>query len=259
MTKIDSHVPGTVTWVDLMTTNPEAARTFYGELFGWKFEIGGPESGHYGMAKLDGRNAAGVGSQPPGVTFPPAWSVYFATPNLDDTITQVKNHGGTVVMGPMDVMEEGRLAFCVDPTGAHFGAWQGKRHTGAQVIDEPNAMCWYEVNTPDAPKARDFYCKVFGLEPTKLDMTGGPPTDYWTLHKGPKTVAGVLQMTKEWAGVPPHWMTYFAVADTDAACKRIAELGGKVSVPAFDTPYGRMSVVNDPTGAVFSVIKLAQK
>jgi uncharacterized protein len=170
-------------------------------------------------------------------------------------VAKVKELGGSLVMGPMDVMEEGRLAFLADPTGAHFGVWQARRHRGAQVIDEPGAMAWREVNTPDAEKARDFYGALFGLESKKLE---GPMT-YWTLHKGEDTVGGVLQMTKEWVGVPPHWMTYFAVADADAAVKRVAELGGKVSVPPFDTPYGRISVANDPTGAVFSVVQLPAK
>jgi predicted enzyme related to lactoylglutathione lyase len=123
------------------------------------------------------------------------------------------------------------------------------------VIDEAGAMTWREVNTPDAAKARDFYGKVFGLEARKLEGQ----MEYWTLHKGDTTVGGVLQMTKEWAGVPPHWMNYFAVPDADAAAKKIAELGGKVSVPPFDTPYGRIAVVNDPTGAVFSVVRLPKK
>jgi predicted enzyme related to lactoylglutathione lyase len=254
MTRIDKHEPGTVTWVDLMSSDPEKARAFYGALFGWTFDVGPAETGFYAMAKLDGANACGIGGQPPGSQFPPAWSVYFGTADADATIAKVKELGGSVVMGPMDVMEEGRLAFLADPTGAHFGVWQPRRHQGAQVIDEPGAMTWREVNTPDAAKARDFYGKVFGLESRKLDG----PMEYWTLHKGDTTVGGVLQMTKEWAGVPPHWMTYFAVPDADAAAKRVAELGGKVSVPPFDTPYGRMSVVNDPTGAVFSIIRLAE-
>lgn len=255
MTKLDKHVPGTVCWVDLMTTDAEKARAFYGSVFGWTFDVGGPEMGHYAMAQIDGRNVAGIGGQPPGSTFPPAWSVYFETADLDQSIEKAKGLGGAVVTGPMDVMDAGRLAYLVDSTGAHFGLWQSKSHTGAQIVDETHAMCWREVNTRDADKAVDFYCKLFGLEPKKLDME---QTAYFTLHKGPTTVGGVMQMTKEWEGVPPHWMNYFAVADTDATIAKITAVGGKVSVPPFDTPYGRMAVVNDPMGAAFSVIKLAQ-
>lgn len=255
MTKMDKHVPGTVCWVDLMASDAEKARAFYGAVFGWKFEVGGPETGHYAMATVDGRNVCGIGSMPPGTQMPSVWSTYFETADVDASIAKAKELGGNVVMGPMDVMDAGRLAFMVDSTGAHFGLWQSKAHTGAQIVDEPNAMCWREVNTPDAAKAIDFYSKLFGLEPKKLEGD----MQYWTLHKGPTTVGGVLQMTKEWEGVPPHWMNYFAVDDTDAAIQKIRAAGGKVSVPPFDTPYGRMSVVNDPNGAVFTVIKMTGK
>jgi predicted enzyme related to lactoylglutathione lyase len=78
---------------------------------------------------------------------------------------------------------------------------------------------------------------------------------YFTLHHGDLTAAGVLQMNEKWVGVPPHWMPYFAVADTDASVARALALGGQVPVPPFDTPYGRMAVVNDPQGATFSIMQ----
>jgi predicted enzyme related to lactoylglutathione lyase len=53
---------------------------------------------------------------------------------------------------------------------------------------------------------------------------------------------------------PAAWMTYFAVTDTDAAVAKVNELGGHVVQPSFDSPYGRISVVADDHGAVFSVI-----
>jgi predicted enzyme related to lactoylglutathione lyase len=152
-------------------------------------------------------------------------------------------------------MGEGRLAFCMDPTGAAFGLWQPMRHTGARVVDEHGAMTWAEVNTRDAVKARDFYASVFGAEPSRLE---GENMEYYTLKKGDKTFGGVLQMNDQWpANVPPHWMAYFAVDDADAAARRVTELGGKVMHGPFDTPYGRIAVVSDPAGAVFSIIKLS--
>jgi uncharacterized protein len=259
MTTIDKHPPGTICWVDLMTTDAEQARNFYSSLLGWTFVLGGPETGHYAMAHKKDLQVAGVGQIPPGAGFPAAWSAYFASPDLDATIAQISEHGGTLVNGPMDILEEGRMAICSDPTGAVFGVWQPKRHVGARLVAEPGAMCWHEVNTRDAATARDFYCKVFGLEPQKVDMTsmGGPPTEFYTLHRGPDTVCGVVQMTDEWAGVPPHWIVYFAVESLDAAVAQVGELGGKLSVPPFDTPYGRMAVCSDPAGAAFSVIQLS--
>jgi predicted enzyme related to lactoylglutathione lyase len=62
MTKLDRKQPhGMPSWADLMTDDPEAARAFYGALFGWTFDIGGPESGHYTMCKTGAHNAAGLG------------------------------------------------------------------------------------------------------------------------------------------------------------------------------------------------------
>lgn len=252
MANVDTHPNGTVCWFDLMASDPGKARAFYAALFGWTFEIGGPETGGYGMAKLDDRNVAGVGAQPPGAGFPSTWNVYFSVENADATAEKIKANGGNVVMGPMDVMDEGRLAFCVDPTGAHFGIWQPRNHKGMQKEGEPGSRAWQEVNTRDAAKARAFYGQVLGLEAKKLEGM-----DYWTLHQGDSNaLAGILQMDEHWpAHVPPHWMAYFYVADTDATCAKVRELGGEVFAPPFDTPYGRIAVLTDPVGAAFSVVK----
>lgn len=117
-------------------------------------------------------------------------------------------------------------------------------------------MIWHEVNTRDHRKAADFYCHVFDLEARAIDAPG---VEYMTLHTGQKTAGGVLQMTEQWpAEVPPHWTAYFAVADVDASIAKVAELGGKVHVPPFETPYGRQSVVADPWGAAFTLITPSQ-
>lgn len=252
MTKTTTHDAGTVCWVDLMTTDAEKARSFYASLFGWNFWVGGPETGHYAMGKLGEDSVAGLGQIQQGMNVPSAWTVYFASDNLDATAEKISAAGGKVMMGPMDVMEEGRMGVFVDPQGAVFGVWQPKRHTGAGRIDEPGAMCWHEVYTTDAEAALDFYQRVFSLERKKLDVPG---VEYYTMHKGPKTVGGVMTMPTAMNGVPPHWNTYFEVTDTDAAVKKITELGGKVMAPPFDTVKGRLSAVFDPTGAAFCVIK----
>jgi len=69
-----------------------------------------------------------------------------------------------------------------------------------------------------------------------------------------RTVGGMLEMTPEWGQIPPHWMTYFAVTDTDRAASRATELGGSVGAPPFDTAFGRIAVLSDPAGGHFSVV-----
>jgi predicted enzyme related to lactoylglutathione lyase len=251
MTKIEKHAPGTVSWFDLMTPDPEAARKFYASLFGWTYDIGGPESGGYAMCKSGDLNAAGIGKRPADAPYPSVWTVYFSVDDADATAAAIKSAGGTMMMPPMDVMDVGRMAIAIDPTGAAFGLWQPKKHIGASVRDQHGAMGWQECLTRDPDKARDFYARVFKLEPVKMEGM-----DYWTLNRGKDMHAGIWKMDASMpAQVPPHWQPYFVVDDTDAAVAKVSSGGGKVMKPAFDTPYGRMAVVTDPFGATFSVIK----
>jgi hypothetical protein len=242
-------------WVDLMTSDAEGARKFYAALFGWTYETEGPDTNHYSMCKKSGQNAAGLGPQPPNMQSPPAWSLYFRVDDADKAAAAIKEQGGQVVMGPMTVMEEGRMAIASDPTGAFFGLWQPKRHNGFEVESQHGGYAWTEVLTRDVARAKDFYSKLFGLEPHRLDA---PDMEYYTLHKGSEIAGGIMQLSEQFPpSVPPHWAVYFAVDDTDAAVAKITELGGSIKAPAFDTPYGRIAVVADPQGAVFSIIKLA--
>lgn len=257
MAKRDKADPSNVSWVDLQTPDLGKARKFYGELLGWTF-VGGddPNTGFYTMAQLGGRNVAGLAKLREGSQFPPMWSVYLAVNDADAIARKVTEAGGKIVVPPMDVMEEGRMGYFADPTGAHFGVWQGRRHQGAQVIEEPGAMVWHEVYTRDLAKAQPFYMSVFGLERKRLDAEG---IDYWTLQKDSRTVFGSMQMSAQFPPeVPSHWNTYFAVTDTDAAAKKAGQLGGTVMAPPFDTPYGRMAVIVDPSGAAFCIIKPAR-
>ena len=57
------------------------------------------------------------------------------------------------------------------------------------------------------------------------------------------------------ADLPPHWLAYFAVADTDAVVDKAKQLGGSVLVPPMTIEPGRFAVLADPQGAVFAVIK----
>jgi hypothetical protein len=254
MTRVERHDPGTPCWVDLITADPEVARRFYGELFDWTFEVGPPETGPYTTCLNAGRAVAGISPKPPNAPFPTVWNLYFCSDNLERDAAQIGAHGGQVMMGPMDVFGEGRLLLAADPTGAFFGLWQPLRHIGAQVREEHGAMAWHEVNTRDASTAKTFYSAVFGLSTQRLDA---PELEYYTLHHGTKAVAGVMQMTEQFpAEVPAHWATYFAVDDCDAASARVQELGGSITAPPFDTPYGRISVVSDPQGAVFCLVQL---
>jgi predicted enzyme related to lactoylglutathione lyase len=255
MTTLDKKQPmGMPTWVDLMTGDPEAARKFYGALFGWSFDVGGPESGHYTMCKLNGRPVAGLAPKPPNGQYPNAWTLYLAVDDVDATCTKITESGGRVPMPPMQVMDAGKMAIVQEPTGASFGLWQAGKHIGFMVRDEPGSFAWTELNTRDLGRAQRFFETVFGYRAEKMQGM-----EYMTLHVGPAIAGGILQMDKNWPpDLPPHWMCYFAVANTDQTVEKVKSLGGALHVPPFDTPYGRMSVISDPQKAAFSLIQLKQ-
>ena len=246
-----SYAPGTPSWIDI-GTDVEAATTFYSGLFGWTFQSAGPDGGGYGVfTNANGRQIAGIGPQAsPG---PPFWAHYVTVADVDDTAGRAQAAGGTVVMAPFDVMDAGRMAVFQDLEGAFFSAWQPGTNVGCEVVNEPGAFCWSELNSRDLAKATAFYPAVFGWD--VADSEGEMEYAEWKL--GGESIAGMLPMPADVpAEVPPYWLVYFAVDDADVAAAKAVGLGGQNMV-AMDTPAGRLAVLADPQGAVFAVIALA--
>jgi uncharacterized protein len=257
MPEVTEYAPGTPSWVDLASPDPDASAAFYGALFGWEAPEAGPveETGGYRMLQRDGRNVAGLGPTQ-GEGQPAMWTTYVSTDDAQAASARVREAGGRVVLEPFDVLGAGRMAVFVDPAGAFISVWQPQSHHGADVVNEPNAFCWTELATRDIDGAKRFYEAVFGW---RGETNAYGETSYTEWKLGGRTVGGMIQMNEEWPEeVPPHWMVYFAVDDIDAAAGRVEELGGKVAVAPTDTPAGRFAVVNDPHGAVFSIIRLAE-
>jgi predicted enzyme related to lactoylglutathione lyase len=176
--------------------------------------------------------------------------------DADDTAAAVRDAGGRMTMEPLEVMGAGRMAVLSDPSGAVLALWQPQRHQGADVVNEPGTLCWTELATRDVDAARRFYRDVFGWD-AETNAYGDTTYTEWKL--GGRTIAGMSEMGEQWpAGAPAHWSVCFAVDDTDATTARAVELGGKVGIEPTDTPVGRFAVLNDPHGAVFSIIHLAR-
>ena len=251
------YPPGTPSWVDLGSPDPDAAARFYKEVFGWEAEQrGDPEqTGGYRTFTLSGKSVGGL-MPLMNEQQPPAWSTYISVADADETMAKVKDAGGQALMEPMDVMDLGRMAFFMDSTGAALGVWQPKAHTGAEFINKPGALCWNELSTREPDKAKEFYGAVFGWEPD-VDESGPIPYTRWTRGED-DIVAGMMEMGDQFPPeVPSHWGVCFAVEDTDAAVAKVEPAGGKVMVPPTDIPIGRFSVMTDPQGVQFAVITLA--
>ena len=257
MTAPRSHPPGTFCWVDLSTTDMGAAREFYSGLFGWTTRDMGSPQMPYWMIDLNGRDLGGMLTLPPSqrdAGVPPHWLPYVCVADASATMGLVREHGGESVVDPCPVDDAGFTAVAKDPQGAMFALWQPKRHAGAGVLDEPGAMTWNELGTPDLQGARRFYGAIFGWTSV---ATPTPDMEYNQFRQEARAVAGFYALEGQFAGVHPHWMTYFAVSDCDAAAARAKDLGGAAHIPPTDIPdVGRFAMLQDPPGAYFCVITL---
>ncbi len=254
MVAMTDYTPGTPSWVDVSTPDTEATKAFYCGLFGWE-AVTHPEMGGYTNFTLHGKMVCGA-APTMSADQHPAWSTYISVDDADATAQAVRENGGQVALPPMDVMDLGRMAICADPTGAYFGLWQPGEHKGAQVVNEPGSFCWNELDTRDMDAAKTFYTKVFPWS-AKTNGEGAEAYTEWQL--GGRSIAGGMVINDSFPpNVPPNWLTYFAVADSDATVAKAKDLGGAVMMPGMDTDQGRFAVLADPHGAVFAVIQMKQ-
>ncbi|HEY6064818.1 MAG TPA: VOC family protein [Thermoanaerobaculia bacterium] len=254
MVEMTRYEPGTFCWVELATSDAEAAKRFYTSLFGWTFDDRPGGGGIYTLLLRNGKEVAALyGMSPQEGGIPPHWNSYVSVEKADDAASRARELGGSVLMGPFDVMEHGRMAVVQDPAGATFSVWEPKAHIGARIVNEPGSFCWNELYTTDPRRASDFYSKLFGWTREARHMDFG---DYVIFEMSGRMMAGMMQVPKEWGPVPPHWLVYFAVDDCDATVAKARGLGAGVTVEPMDVEsVGRFALLTDPQRAGFAVIK----
>jgi predicted enzyme related to lactoylglutathione lyase len=260
MTNIDRHPAGSFCWIELAATDQNAAKTFYETLFGWvpnDMPMGPDE--FYTIFRIDGRDAAAgytLRADQRAQNVPPHWMPYIMVENLDASAAKVEPLGGKLIVAPFDVMDAGRMAVVADPTGACFCLWQAGRSTGTQIGHIHGTLCWADLSTPDPDRAKGFYSGLLGWEimPGEKDTSG-----YLHIKNGEHFIGGVPPAAHRQPGVPPHWLAYFQVDDVDVTANKAKEMGAKLYLPPMTMEgVGRMSVIADPQGAVFSIFKSAR-
>jgi predicted enzyme related to lactoylglutathione lyase len=245
-------------WVDLSSSDPAASREFYSSLFGWDIAVSAdPQYGGYALAKIGDKDVAGIGPTP-SPDAPTAWMLYIGTHDADHLATQVPAGGGTVIAPPFDVADQGRMAVFQDPSGAFISAWQPTSMVGFHT-DAPNTFGWAELNSRGIGKAIPFYNHLFGWTHTTREMGEGNPP-YTEFQLGGESIAGGMEMNPMVpAQVPSYWMVYFRVDDVDTSFRTAIGAGGREMLAPHDFPGGRFAILSDPQGAVFGVIKMAER
>jgi uncharacterized protein len=246
------YTPGTFSWIDLATTDQEAAKKFYSELFGWETEdnpVG--DDAVYTMASIDGKNVAAISPQPEQqreAGAPPAWNSYVTVESADDALSKAKELGGTVHADAFDVLDVGRMGVIQDPQGAYLLVWEPKTHIGASLVNAPGALAWTELASPDLDAASEFYTELFGwtIEPIE-----GMEMPYRIIKTKSGGSNGGIRPAQE--NEPPYWLVYLGIEDIESALKRAGEGGAKELVGATDIGMGKIAVLQDPQGAVFGL------
>jgi hypothetical protein len=261
MSNRDHYPPGVPCWVDTAQPDPAAALEFYGALLGWEFVGPGPmpgdPPGEYHVARVRGRDVAGISSLPPGAREVPAWTTHVAVDSADAIADRARAAGGAVVVEPFDAPPAGRIAVLSDPGGAVFCVWEAGDRQGAQVLNEPSAWAMSMLSAGDPAAAKTFYREVFGWESESFapgvelfrlpGYVGGEPD-----QPVPRDVVAVLASGER----DSAWSVDFWIDDAEATAARAAELGGTVVVAPHEIPGFVNTVIADPAGAVLSLSQL---
>ena len=243
-----SYTPGTFSWAELLTSDADAAKDFYGRLFGWEYEDNptGPDGPVYSMAVRDGHHVAalyGDDSQPP------HWNCYVTVASADETAGKAAEGGGTVVAEAFDVMDVGRMAVIADPTGAALCLWEPRQHIGATLVNTPGALSWNDLITPDPEAAAGFYGPLFGWTFEEIPESGG----YRIIRNGDRSNGGIFPQDG-----PANWLPYFGHDDVERLAGEIESLGGRLYNGPMEVPGGKFVVLADQQGAVFAALTSGQ-
>ncbi|QYJ78693.1 VOC family protein [Shewanella acanthi] len=255
--KITQYAAGNACWVELGSHDWVGAQKFYHALFGWdSIEMPIPE-GKFSLFNLEGDDL-GAMYQIPAVDkhIPSHWRVYFSVDDIEASIANIIAGGGQLHIGPHVVGDAGIMAQVSDPEGARFALWQAKNHIGARRQGEENTLCWVELACRQPRTEEGFYTLLF---PWTTRPSNVPGVDYTEWQIDGQSIGGMMKMMPEWGDIGAHWMPYFVVGHCDGFAAKAQELGAQICVPPSDIPdVGRFSVIADPQGATFAVIKLDQ-
>ena len=252
--------PGVFCWFELGTSDAEAAKKFYGELFGWTANdtMAGPDM-VYTILQRDGKDIGALyklTEEHKSKGVPPHWLSYILVASADESAAKAAGLGGSVTMGPFDVGDVGRMAVIEDPSHAVFALWQPTSKSPKLLRDEPYTLCWNELYTKDAAQAVEFYTKLFGWTTKLNDMGSLVYTEF--INDG-KAIAGMLPITPDMGDeIVPHWVGYISVDDCDVTTNKAKAMGADIKMTPTDIPgVGRFAIMNDPQGAGFAIIKPA--
>jgi predicted enzyme related to lactoylglutathione lyase len=252
------HHVGKVIFVELVTPDLAAAKTFYAGLFGWTFRdvpIGGAE---YAEASLNGHPVAGIARRvaPSAERRQPAWLDFIAVNDVDAASKTALQGGAKLLSPPHSVPGRGREAVFADPQGAVFAVLASSSGDPPDVLAAPGEWIWSSLSTSDPETDAAFYQTLFDYE--VFDLPADPGAQHLMLASESFARASANTLPENRPKARAHWLSYVRVDDVDASVARLTALGGRVLVePRVDRHGGKVAVVADPLGAAFGLLEWA--
>jgi predicted enzyme related to lactoylglutathione lyase len=244
-------------WYELLTSDPDAAATFYATVLGWTGSDSGQAAMDYRIFRMHGVGVAGLMALPPGAAtagMRPGWLGYVSVADVDQSVAAFAAAGGAVHMPAMDVPGVGRMAMVADPQGATLYVMTptGDGPSTSFAPGRPGHGGWHELHTTDWEAALAFYAAQFGWRRVRaMDM--GPMGTYLLFNAGSGDQIG--GMMNDPAASRPYWLYCFNVDDIDAASRRVTTGGGAVQMGPHQVPTGDWIIrAQDPQGAVFVLV-----
>lgn len=246
---------GDFVWYELVTTDPQKAESFYGDVFGWNTRDAGNPDMRYTLLSSNGADVGGVMKLPPEACDAggkPGWIGYVGVDDVDAAAAKLVQDGGTIRRPPEDIPGVGRFAVAADPQGAVFCLFTGPSDGTSEARSmKTGHVGWNELHSNDWKSGFDFYEKQFGWRKSEaIDM--GPMGTYQIFNAGQDDLGGMMD-DKEFPH--PAWLYYVSVADIDATLDRVTANGGKILYGPGEVPGG-MWIINalDPQGAMFAAV-----
>jgi len=247
-----ARLTGKIVWHDLLTTDIEGSRKFYGGLFGWAFEevpisLGFGQSGNYLLIRHKGELVGGmVDTERLGTKVNNSqWVVLMSVDDVDAAAQNVVDAGGEIMTPPTDLNERGRIAVVTDNSGALFAILQTRDGDPIDTSAAFGSFMWDEVWVPDSAAAASFYSSIAPFHPVSLET--GRDSVYRGLAVDGRPRMGILQRPIE--ELPPTWASYIRVEDM-SVLDRVEALGGEVLLPAANRDIGgQVALIAGPSGA----------
>ncbi|MFI8434676.1 VOC family protein [Streptomyces sp. NPDC079020] len=241
-------------WVNLMTSDQEAAQRFYGAVLGWTFRPG-RLGRQFTVARRGGVPVAGINAMSSVYQVAIAWMPYFAVEDADVAAARIRERSGTVAVGPL-TLGKGRGILAADRDGAAFGLWERTGPATSPPAPDSHSHAWLRLRTRDAFDAAIFYGEVLG-------WASGRPGCCDVAYEGDEVIvrcdgrplARISSGAVEAAVDPlvrPHWQVQFPVTDL-AGTVAAAQRHGGTLVEEQAVLRGREATLRDPDGALFTV------